>query len=194
MANIRGVGGASRKYNVYVAFSKEAFEAGKNVPVEGHMNHQGITKKGIEELTSRPGAVADKDDRLCAKKFIGKDGKEHIGSNVLYSHSQVETMMKAAAEVDAKGRSHTYEEDGRIYAAFKGQLIPSNGGLVINTQTLEMADKPFDGPKCLESAKTGSAKLRDALNAKFPAKSKEVEEPAAEAQVEAETDGPAMGE
>lgn len=194
MANIRGVGGASRKYNIYASFSKEAYEKGTNVPVEAHMNHQGITKKGIDELASRPGAVADKDDRLCVKKFTGKDGKEHVGSNVLYSNSQVKTMLDAAGQLDDKGRSHTFEEDGKVYVAFKGQLIPSNGGLVINTQTLEMADKPFDGPNCLESAKKGSAKLRDALNAKFPAKSKEVNEPTAEPEVGPETDGPGMGE
>ena len=195
MANIRGAGGASRKYDVYVSFSKAAFESGKNVPIDGHMNHNGITKKEIDELIARPGAVADKDDRLTIPKdFIGKDGKEHVGSNTLYSHSQVEAMMEAANQVDAKGRTHTFEDNGRVYAAFKSQLIPSKNGLVINTQTLEPATKPFDSAKCLDSAKKGSAKLRDALNAKFPPKAAGKNEPTAEAEVEAETDEPSVGE
>ena len=171
MANIRGAGGKTRKYDVYVSFSKEAFETAKNIPVEAHMNHQGITKAGIKELVDRPGSIADKDNRLSVKKFQGKDGKEHVGSSVLYAKSQVEAMLNMA------------------------QLIPRDGVLVINTQSLEPAAKPFDSVKCLEQAKEGSAKLREALNAKYPPKEKIAEaEPAVENEVQTETDGPAVGE
>ncbi len=195
MANIRGAGGKTRKYDVYVSFSKEAFETAKNIPVEAHMNHQGITKAGIKELVDRPGSIADKDNRLSVKKFQGKDGKEHVGSSVLYAKSQVEAMLNMGQQPDAKGKIHTFEDEGRVYAAFKAQLIPRDGVLVINTQSLEPAAKPFDSVKCLEQAKEGSAKLREALNAKYPPKEKIAEaEPAVENEVQTETDGPAVGE
>lgn len=134
MVKLKGKG-AFTAQSLIVTLTHEVTKNGKTAGYYADAQIDQTLKKAENVRSGKTDAQTDPHLASYRRQYKGKDGKTRWSTkhDIFYSKSQVDAMKKAASDVKEGTKPKIQEYKQGTVLGIKGDLIPTNHGLVINT-------------------------------------------------------------